>query len=243
MNSKDAYAPTLAERHASEVAAGWDRLDSGRKLLAQQKARELDENEARSLAQIRAETERSLANQAVALRDAERAAELAAIERRNTDMEAAREARNREAQDIMARDAASARKDADREAEIAALERKNATELALATRQTRLKAEREAHVVHTDSRRARFSAAWATLRAISPIKAGIVALVRIAVCWSQMPFRSVGPTSSGAISSRGVSGLPDTNATNPSRVARARSMSSISRVDCVCARSLRCLAS
>ncbi len=177
MNSKDAYAPTLAERHASEVAAGWDRLDTGRKLLAQHKARELDETEARSLAQIRAETERSLANQSVALRDAERAAELAAIERRNADMEAAREARNRQAQDIMARDAASARKVADHQAEVAALEKKNATEQALTTRQARLQAEREARVVHAASRRARFSAAWATLRAASPIKAGILALL------------------------------------------------------------------
>lgn len=177
MNSKDAYAATLAERHASEVAAGWDRLDSGRKLLAQHKARELDETEARSLAQMRAETERCLANQAVALRDAERAAELAAIERRNADMEAAREARNREAQDIMARDAGSARKVADHQAKVAALEKKNATEQALTTRQARLQAEREARVTHADSRRARFSAARATLRAASPIKAGIVALL------------------------------------------------------------------
>ncbi len=183
MNSKDAYAPraptapTLAERHASEVAAGWDRLDSGRKLLAQHKARELDETEARSLAQMRAETERSLANQTVALRDAERAAELAAIERRNADMEAAREARNRQAQDIMACDAANARKHADRHAEVTALEKKNATEQALETRQARLMAEREARAAHADSRRAGISAAWATLRAASPIKAGIVALV------------------------------------------------------------------
>lgn len=107
------------------------RLDSGRKLLAQYKARELDETEARSLAQMRAETERSLASQAVALRDAERAAELAAIERRNTDMEAAREARNREAQDIMAGDAASARKVADHQAEASAREKKSATDVAL----------------------------------------------------------------------------------------------------------------
>ena len=177
MNSKDAYATTLAERHASEVAAGWDRLDSGRKLLAQHKARELDETEARSLAQMRAETERSLANQAVALRDAERAAELAAIERRNTDMEGVREARNREAQDIMARDAANARKDAARQAEGAALEKMNATEQALATRQARLQAERETRAAHTSSRRARFGEAWATLRAASPIKVGIVALM------------------------------------------------------------------
>lgn len=131
----------------------------------------------RSLAQMRAETERSLANQAVALRDAERAAELAAIERRNTDMEAAREARNREAQDIMAGDAASARKVADHQAEASAQEKKSATDLALTARQARLQAEREMHVAHTGSRRARFSATWATLRAASPIKVGIVALM------------------------------------------------------------------
>ena len=176
MSTKSAYAATLAERYASEVAAGWDRLDSGRKLLAQHKARELDETEVRSLAQMRAETERSLANQAVALRDAERAAELAAIERRNADMEALREARNREAQDIMAGAAASARKVADHQAEVAAQEKKSATDLALTARQARLQAEREMRVARAGNRRARFSAAWATLRAASPIKVGIVAL-------------------------------------------------------------------
>lgn len=176
MNTKSTCAPTLAERHAAEVSAGWDRLNNGRKLLAEQKARELDETEARSLAQIRAETERTLANQAIALKDAERAAELAAIERRAADLEAAREVRNREAQDIVARDAADARRAADRQAEAAALEKKSAAELALAARRSRLAAEREAHAARAGSRRARIGAAWAKLRAMSPIRAGIAAL-------------------------------------------------------------------
>ena len=58
---------------------------------------------------------------------------------------------------------------------------------------------------------------WSTLSAGMPTRAasdvGIVALVRIAVRFDQTPSRIVGPTSSGAISRRGDSGEPDTNAT------------------------------
>ena len=43
--------------------------------------------------------------------------------------------------------------------------------------------------------------------------AGIVALVRMAVRFAQIPLASTGPTSSGAISNRAWSGLPETKAT------------------------------
>jgi uncharacterized membrane protein len=166
----------LAERHAAKVSADWERLSASREKLEQHKARELAETEARSLVQIKAETERTLANQLQAVRDAERAAELATIERRMADLEATKEAERRTTLDHEAALAAQARRDADHGAQESAEKRKAATEQAAAARLTRLQAEREALAARGKSRRARLGAAWARFRAASPVTVGIVAL-------------------------------------------------------------------
>jgi hypothetical protein len=134
------------------------------------------EAEALALARIKADTERSLANQAQALRDAEKAAELVAIERRSTDLEAAREMQRRQALDLEAQLAADARSIADQLAAAAANEKAQVFEKASAARQQRLQAEKAAFASRRASRRARIGMAWAAFRGSSPVIVGFVAL-------------------------------------------------------------------
>jgi hypothetical protein len=84
-----------AEQRAAAENAALARLDAGREQLEEIKTRHLVEAEALALARMRIQTERSLANQAEALRDAERKAETAAIERRSADLDASKEAQRR----------------------------------------------------------------------------------------------------------------------------------------------------
>ena len=115
--------PSPAEQRAAAETAARARLDTGREALEKIRARELVEAEAHALAQIRIQTERSLAHQAEALRDAERKAEMAAIERRTADLDAIKEAQRRTALDEEARSAAEARRIAAGQAEQAAREK------------------------------------------------------------------------------------------------------------------------
>jgi len=166
----------LSERRAAEVSAGWQQLDVGRGVIDRHRANEVAEAETLALARIKADTERSLANQAQALRDAEKAAELVAIERRSTDLEAARELRRRQALDIEAQLAADARSLADQLAAAAANEKAQVFEKASAARQQRLQAEKAAFASRRASRRARIGMAWAAFRGSSPIIVGFVAV-------------------------------------------------------------------
>jgi colicin import membrane protein len=172
-----AQDPTLAERHAAEVAARRERIDADRQRLGQVKAQELADSEAYALAQIRIRTEREAAHQADVLRDAERKAELAAIERRAADLDASKEARRRNEADQAARQAQEARSKADRAAEAAALEKKQALEQAAAALAARRQAEREAAAARRDARGARLAAFWMTLRHTSAATAAVVALL------------------------------------------------------------------
>lgn len=166
----------IAEHRATQITAGWDRLDAGRVRVESQRAGALAETEALALARIRADTERQLANQATALRDAEHAAELVAIERRNKDLEAAREAERRRCLDGETAAVARARRIADTEATVAAEARRLAEEAARAARRERIEAERAAYSAHRGMLRVRLALAWAILRNLQPIAVLGVAL-------------------------------------------------------------------
>ena len=167
----------LAESRAADVNAGRQRLDAGRETLERYRASELAEAEALALARIKADTERALSHQAQALLNAERAAELVAIERRSTDLEAAREAQRREVLEQEAESAAVARAKADRCAELAAQEKNSALSSAREARLARLKTEREALAARRGSRRARIALAWVMIRCASPIVVGLLGLL------------------------------------------------------------------
>jgi hypothetical protein len=168
---------SLAESRAADVSAGRQRLDAGRDTLDRYRANELAEAEALSLARIKAETERALAHQAQTLRDTERAAELVAIERRSTDLEAIKEAQRRQVLEQEAQAAATARANADALAATVALEKKAVLAAAHDAHQARLCAQREALLAQRNSRRARIRLAWLALRTASPIAVGLVALL------------------------------------------------------------------
>ena len=167
----------MAESHAAEVADGWQRLEAGRARLVQLKNSELAEAEARSLALIRADTERALAHQAQTLRDAEKSAELVSIERRNADLDATREAEQRTALEEAAREAAELRRQADEAASVVNTARMHASERALAARQERLAAENEALAARRQLRSARLLRLWAAMRAMHPLVAAGAALL------------------------------------------------------------------
>ena len=167
----------LAERRAADVSIGRQQLEARRGTLERYRANELAEAEALALARIKADTERALAHQSQALRDAERAAELVTIERRSTDLEATREAQNRHVADGEAALAMAARAEADRLAQQAASEKKLALLVAHEAHQAKLSAEREALAANRDQRRARIALAWVTLRSASPVMVGLVALL------------------------------------------------------------------
>jgi hypothetical protein len=167
----------MAETHATEVSDGWQRLEAGRARLVQLKDNELAEAEARSLALIRADTERALAHQAQTLRDAEKAAERASIERRNADLDATRAAELRTSLEEAARAAADERRRADEAATVANTTRMQASKRALAERQARLAAETEALAARRQLRLARLLRLWVSMRAMHPLVAAATALL------------------------------------------------------------------
>ena len=166
----------LSERRSAEVSAGWQQLDAGRSAIDRHRANEVAEAEALALARIQANTERSLANQAQALRDAEKAAELVAIERRAADLDVVREMQRRQALDLEAQLAADARCKADRLAVAAANEKTQVFEKAAAARQRRLEAEKDALAARHARRLARVGLTWAAFRGLSPAIVGLIAL-------------------------------------------------------------------
>ncbi len=168
---------TIAELRANEVSNGRQRLDAGRATLERYRANELEEAEALALARIKADTERALAHQAQTLRDAERAAELVAIQRRTTDLEAIKEAQSRQQLDREAEAAAAARSAADRLSTITADEKTVVLMAALEAQHSRHRTEREALQARQKNFWTRLSLAWLTLRSASPIVTGIVALL------------------------------------------------------------------
>lgn len=171
----------LAENRAMQVATGWDRLEVGRTRIERQRNSALAEAEASALAQIRADTERQLSNQATALRDSERRAELAAIDRRNKELEAAREAERRRLLDVEAMRAAEARRVADAQCAAAATQRREAAESANIARQQLLSTERTALAARRHSWRARLTLVWAVFSSLHPLTVMCVALILGAV--------------------------------------------------------------
>lgn len=168
---------SIAEDRAAEVSAGRRRLDAGREALNQCRTEALAEAEALALARIQADTERALAHQAQALRDAERAAELVAIERRSTELEVIKEIQRRL---VLEQEAATAAGERNRAAVLAtqvAMERKSAVAAARAANQARIAAERHALLAQRSHWRTRVGLFWFFFRNASPIAVGMVALL------------------------------------------------------------------
>jgi colicin import membrane protein len=171
-NLKQAEESRLARAKAQDRAAveaeaeqaARERIGANSSRLEELKANELAEAEALALARIRAQSERTLAAQAEALRDAERKLELTVIDRRSTDLEAAREAANREAADIAARAAAEKRAGAEREATLAAQQRAEAATQATAAAEARRQAVIGKNSAVAARRRAQWAAFWAGAR-------------------------------------------------------------------------------
>ncbi len=167
----------LAERRAADVSSARQQLGAGRETLERYRSDELAEAEALALARIKADTQRALAHQTQTLRDAERAAELAAIERHAADLDAIKEAQRREALDKEATCATNAKAEANRLAVQAALEKKSAIANAHQAHQAKLIAEREALAAQRGHTRARIGLALIALRCASPIMVGLGALL------------------------------------------------------------------
>lgn len=175
--NRDNIVSDLASQRADDVSSGRQRLEARRGAIERYRANELAEAEALALARIKADTERALAHQAQVLRDAERAAELAAIERRSADLEAIKEVQRRQTLDQEAAAAAATHAAADHLAKQTALQKKSVLVSAHEARQARLTVEREALAARRDSLRARLGLAWVAIRSASPIAAGLVALL------------------------------------------------------------------
>jgi hypothetical protein len=158
------YALDRAAANAEAETEARSRIGANTARLVGMKAQELAEAEALALARIRAQSERNLAAQAEALSDAERKLELTIIERRSTDLEAAREEANREAAEIAAAAAAASRAEAEREAALAARQRAEAAAQATAAAAARLQAEIERNSATATRRRAQWAAFWAGAR-------------------------------------------------------------------------------
>lgn len=158
------YAEERAAANAEAQQLARSRIASTTSRLVEAKALELAENEARQLAQIRAQSERTLAQQAEALAEAERKLEMAAIERRSADLDAARAAAERVAADAIAREAAAQRAEAERQAAAAASERAAAVRSATAAAEARRAAEIEQKSALATRRRAQWAAFWAGAR-------------------------------------------------------------------------------
>ena len=167
----------VADRRAADINNARCKLESGRATLDRYRANELAEAEALALARIRADSERALAHQAQVIRDAERAAELVAIERRSTDLEVIKESQLRQTLEAEAEAAAVAHAIADQLAATAALEKKSVVQLAHEKHQSRLAQQREALKAKSQSRRAQIGLAWLQLRNASPLLVGVVALL------------------------------------------------------------------
>jgi hypothetical protein len=168
---------TPAEYRASVEAAARQRLDEGKQALEALRERELAESEALNLARIRIQTDQMLAKQAEALRDAERKAEMTAIERRIADVDAVKEAQRRQALEEEARQAAEAKRQALQAAASVEQEKASALEV-LAARQAeqRQALEQMKEAARTDGS-LRWQVRWLSLRLLAPWKAGLLALV------------------------------------------------------------------
>ncbi|MBI4985065.1 MAG: hypothetical protein HZC24_06915 [Rhodocyclales bacterium] len=153
-----------------------ERLDAARQAVEQHRLLELAENEAASLAKIRANTERGLAVQEQARAAAERARETAAILRTQQENEAAQQARIHETAAHEARQAAAAREAAEREAEAAALASRDAAARLAEERRVRRQAELDAAKARRSRLLAQLASAWAAIRYASPLAAGATAL-------------------------------------------------------------------
>ncbi len=169
--------PSAAEKLAADENSARARLDAGRDALGKIKSRELAEAEAHALAQIRIQTERSLAHQAEALRDAERRAEVAAIERRTADLDAAKEAQRRSALEAEALAALQARQQGDVAAAEAARQRLAALAELEATIAARRTAAGEMRETLKGKRLAWLRVVWAAFRCASPLKVALIALM------------------------------------------------------------------
>lgn len=150
------------EVEAEQAARG--RIAGNATRLVEMKAQELAEAEAKALAEIRARSERTLAAQAEALRDAENKLELAAIDRRSADLEAAREAKQREANEAAAREATEKRIAAEQAAEQAAREKADAAASATTAAEERRTAALAEKSALAARRRAQWAAFWAGAR-------------------------------------------------------------------------------
>lgn len=169
--------PELAERHAASISAARQQLELSRDSLNRCRNDELAEAEVLSLARIKADAERALAHQAQTLRDAERSAERAAIERRAAELEVIKEAQHRQQLEQESAAAAVARSKAERLAEQAAQERKSMLAITQQVQQERLSAEREALAASRSHCRARIGLAWITLRTAPPLLIGLTSLL------------------------------------------------------------------
>lgn len=215
-----------AESRAADELAARARLDQGRQRLDEIKARQLAEAEALSLAQIRIQTERALAQQAESLRDGERKAELTAIERRSADLEAAKEARRREELEQAAAQAATAKAEAERQAEIAARERQAALGKSLVALAARRAAVREARAAAQKHWRARIRVAWLAFRCASPFKVAIVAGA-LGFCVALVTFRGASPLSPFSLRAPSLGGSEV--ADEPTRLRWADRLTSLKR--------------
>ncbi len=203
-NLKQAEESRLARAKAQDRAAveaeaeqaARERIGANSSRLEELKANELAEAEALALARIRAQSERTLAAQAEALRDAERKLELTVIDRRSTDLEAAREAANREAADIAAREAAEKRAGAEREAALAAQQRAEAATQATAAAEARRQAEIEKNSAVAARRRAQWAAFWAGAR-FKPVASVGALMLALGAGWRRLAVRTVAQADGG----------------------------------------------
>lgn len=168
------------DRATANVDAEWaarGRIGSNTSRLVEIKALELAEAEGRQLAQIRAQSERTLAAQAEALAEAEKKMEMAAIERRSADLDATRAAAARAAADFTAREAAAMRAAAERQATQAAQAHAAAASDATAAAEARRQAEIEQKSALATRRRAQWAAFWAGARFKPVASIGVLMLV------------------------------------------------------------------
>lgn len=193
---------SLAERYAADVAAKRSQIEVGRQRLVEARARELAENEAYALAQIRLRTDREAAQQAQALADAERKAELAAIERRSADLEATRAAKERAEAEHAAKAASEAHRAALKDAESAATQLLVARQEEAEALEARRRALREMKTATSTHRATRIRLALAGLAVMRPWKVALVTLFLgggAGALWGylQAPHRQSLPVTSG----------------------------------------------
>ncbi|RTL48240.1 MAG: hypothetical protein EKK46_16085 [Rhodocyclaceae bacterium] len=168
---------TPAEQRAAAEAAARARLDQGKQALEALRVRELADAEALAMARIRIQTDQNLAKQSEALREAERKAEMTAIERRSADLDAVKAAQHKTEVAEEARLAADAKRKA-LEAAAAAAEEKVAVLKALALAQIeQRRALAEMKIAARNQRHLRWRSRWLAVKLASPFKAGAVMLL------------------------------------------------------------------